>query len=83
VLRQPQYEPLTVAEQLGVLLAATEGVFDELDVEAIAGAEARVRAAVRHDLPALSEALDGGEPLDDHARNRIVETARTAVRAER
>jgi hypothetical protein len=65
------------------LLAATEGVFDALDVEAIAGAEARVRAAVRGDLPALSEALDGGERLDDHARNRIVETARTAVRAER
>jgi F-type H+-transporting ATPase subunit alpha len=81
VLRQPQYEPLTVAEQIAVLLAATAGLFDALDVEAVAGAEARVRAAVRQDLAALCEALDGGEALDDHARNRILETARAAVRA--
>jgi F-type H+-transporting ATPase subunit alpha len=80
VLRQPQYEPLTVTEQIAVLLAATEGLLDALDVEAIADAEARVRAALREALPDLGAALDGGERLDDRARHRLVETARAALR---
>jgi F-type H+-transporting ATPase subunit alpha len=80
VLRQPQHEPLGVAEQIAVLLAATEGLLDPLDVEAIAGAEARVRAAVRDELPALAGAIDDGAALDERARRQLVETARAAIR---
>jgi F-type H+-transporting ATPase subunit alpha len=80
VLRQPQYEPLAVSAQIATLLAATEGLFDALDVEAIADAEERVRAAVRHGLPDVADAIDAGEILGAKDRTRIVETAREALR---
>jgi F-type H+-transporting ATPase subunit alpha len=83
VLRQSQYEPLAVSAQIATLLAATEGLFDAIDVEAIADAEARVRAAVRDDLPELCDAIDAGEALGEKDRNRIVETARGALREGR
>jgi F-type H+-transporting ATPase subunit alpha len=83
VLRQSQYEPLAVSAQIATLLAATEGLFDALGIEAIADAEERVRTAVRDLLPGVCDAIDAGEVLDGHDRNRIVETARQALREER
>jgi F-type H+-transporting ATPase subunit alpha len=80
VLRQSQYEPLAVSAQLAVLLAATEGLFDAVDVDEITEAEARVRAAVRHAAPELCDGIDAGEALGETERRRIVETARQAVR---
>ena len=83
VLRQSQYEPLAVSAQIATLLAATEGLFDPLAIEAIADAEERVRTAVRDDLPDLCDAIDAGESLGNKERNRIVETARQALREGR
>lgn len=80
MLRQSQYEPLAVSAQIATLLAATEGLFDAVDVEAIADAEERVRAAVRDGLPEVCDAIDAGEALGETDRNRIVEMARQAPR---
>lgn len=80
VLGQSQYEPLTVSSQIATLLAATEGLFDAVDVEAIADAEERVRAAVRDGLSEVCDAIDAGEALGEKDRNRIVEMARQALR---
>jgi F-type H+-transporting ATPase subunit alpha len=80
VLRQSQYAPLAVSAQIATLLAVTEGLFDALDVEAIDAGEERVRTAVRDGLPELCDAIDAGDVLADHDRNRIVETARQGLR---
>ena len=80
VLRQSQYVPLAVSAQIATLLAATEGLFDALDVEAVADGEERVRTAARDALPDLCDAIDAGEVLGERDRNRIVETARQALR---
>jgi len=42
-----------------------------------------VRTAVRDGLPELCDAIDAGEALGEKDRNRIVETARQALREER
>ena len=83
VLRQSQYEPLAVSAQIATLLAATEGLFDAVGIEAIADAEERVRTAIRDGLPEICDAIDAGETLGEHGRARIVETARQALRASR
>jgi F-type H+-transporting ATPase subunit alpha len=80
VLRQSQFEPLTVSAQLAVLLAATEGLFDSIDVDDIAAAEERVRAAVRDDLSELCDAIDAGAALGEKDRDLIVESVRQALR---
>lgn len=80
VLRQPQYRPLPVSGQIAGLLAATEGLFDGLDLEEVAGAEETARVAVGVELPEVCRAIDAGEALADADRARIVETARAALR---
>jgi F-type H+-transporting ATPase subunit alpha len=79
VLKQPQYEPLPVAEQLTVLLAVTSGVFDELSLEEMAAAERAVRRAVVSQLPEVCARLQAGDVLDDEARHAVVHLARDTV----
>jgi F-type H+-transporting ATPase subunit alpha len=79
VLRQAQYEPLVVSAQLAALVAATQGLLDSIDVDDIAEAEERVRAAVRDHLSQLCDMIDAGEAIDEKDRNRIVERARQAL----
>lgn len=79
VLKQDQYAPMPVAEQIAVLLAATEGVFDAVPPEQVGEAERAVRAAVREELPAVSEQIRKGRELDEEARSRLLTVARTAV----
>jgi F-type H+-transporting ATPase subunit alpha len=79
VLTQDQYAPMPVAEQIAVLLAATEGVFDPVAPEQVAAAERAVRAAVGEEAPRIAAAIRDGEPLDDEARHRLLEVVRAAV----
>ncbi|HSM54753.1 MAG TPA: alternate F1F0 ATPase, F1 subunit alpha [Candidatus Sulfomarinibacteraceae bacterium] len=80
VLQQTQYQPLPVAEQIAVLLAAAEGLFNSLPVEAVDEAAATIRRRLPQELPALVEAIEGGEPLDDEGREEIVALVRAVVR---
>jgi len=47
VLKQPQYEPLPVGEQVAVLYAVTNGYLDAVPVDSIAGWEERFRANLK------------------------------------
>ena len=79
VLTQNQHDHLTVPEQIAVLLAATEGLLDDLEPDAIAGAEARLRRAVREDLTDLGQEIAAGEPLTDDRRQRLMDAMRAVL----
>ena len=79
VLKQDQYAPMPVAEQIAVLLAATEGVFDDVPAEQVSAAEQAVRTAVREELPSASTQIREGTDLDEETRSRLLTVARTAV----
>ena len=79
VLKQDQYAPMPVAEQLAVLLAATEGVFDDIEPDRMAEAEEAIRTAVQESLPSVAEALREGQELTDEAKQNLLHTARIAV----
>jgi F-type H+-transporting ATPase subunit alpha len=77
VLKQPQYAPLPVAEQIAAFLAVTEGLYDDLPVDAVARrAEPLVRAAVPDDL---AERIAAGQPLEQEDRALFIERARSAL----
>ncbi len=78
-LQQPQYEPIPVEEQIAVLLAASQGVFDEIGPEEVERAAGRVRRAMVERLPELCEQIRAGEPLSDEDLEEIETTARQAV----
>ncbi|UCH34758.1 MAG: alternate F1F0 ATPase, F1 subunit alpha [Armatimonadota bacterium] len=78
-LKQPQYAPLPPAEQMAVLMAVTEGLFDDLSVERTRAAEEAVRAAVRERTPAVSKRIEQGEKLSDEDYETLLAVMREVV----
>jgi F-type H+/Na+-transporting ATPase subunit alpha len=79
VLKQPQYRPIPVAEQIAVLLAVTSGLFDEIELGQVHEAERAVRRAIMDQLPEVAERISGGQPLSDEDRNALLRVSRKAV----
>lgn len=79
VLKQAQYKPMRVAEQIAVFVAVADGVLDSIPVESISRAEAQIREAVVAELPELCHRIESGEKLSDDDRRDIVRAAMTAV----
>jgi F-type H+-transporting ATPase subunit alpha len=75
IFKQPQYSPLPVEEQTAVLVAANQGLFDEIPIEDVAEAATKVRAAVTDRLPEVCNRIRGGESLSDEDLEAIGETA--------
>ena len=78
VLKQPQYQPLPVPEQIAVLLAVTAGIFDDLPLGRVEEAKRRIHAAMRRRGELRRRILDG-EKLGDQDKERLMETAEEAV----
>jgi F-type H+/Na+-transporting ATPase subunit alpha len=81
VLKQPQYHPIRVAEQISSLLAVTTGLFDDVPLERIAEAELIVRQAVLDEHPQVAKRIVEGAPLSDDDRQAILEAGWQAVAA--
>jgi F-type H+-transporting ATPase subunit alpha len=78
-LKQPQYDPLSATEQIAVLLAATEGLFDNVPPAQIAEASGRFRQVLTERLPLLRESVESGKELSDSERRAIVELAEEVI----
>ncbi len=78
VLKQPQFAPLPVAEQIAILLAVTTGLFDNVPVGKIDQISRRVQEEVVQKETAVCRRIENGEKLGDADRqsliNRIQET---------
>ncbi len=79
ILRQDAASPLAAWEQVAVLLATKEGLLDDVPVDAIGDAEARIRERVGEQHPDLCDAIDTGRELDDEAWETLRSTAAQAV----
>lgn len=76
ILKQPQYEPLPVAEQIAVLLAVVEGVFDRLPLNRVGDVEHKVQEVMASELPDLYERIQSGASLQDEGRSQLLEMVR-------
>ncbi|MGH7196345.1 MAG: F0F1 ATP synthase subunit alpha [Candidatus Saccharimonadales bacterium] len=66
LLKQPQYSPMSVWEQVAVLLPATEGVFDTVPVEKLHDVTRALLAELWADhKDAMKELSKGDKPSDD------------------
>ncbi|HEX5363633.1 MAG TPA: F0F1 ATP synthase subunit alpha, partial [Gallionella sp.] len=78
-LKQPEFTPVPVAEQIAVLLALTAGLFDPVPLEQMGDAELAVRKAAA-EIPAEVRArFDTADRLGDEDRSSIIEIARQAL----
>ncbi len=78
-LKQPQFSPISVVEQIAVLLALSEGLFDPVELAQMAAAEAAVREAALTISAALQAQLVGPDTLSDADRKTIITLAKAAL----
>ncbi len=78
-LRQAERDPMPAVEQLAVLVAAMEGLFDGLPEQQVNHAMASVRSAAQNQLAAIDERITENQILRPEDRELIIETARSAV----
>lgn len=79
VLKQVQYQPMPVAEQIAVLLAVTTGLLDACAIDQIVAAERAIILAVRTQIPAVCDRIQQGDVLSAADRALLLETAKTAI----
>jgi len=78
-LKQPQFETMTVPEQIVLLLALTSGLFDRVLLDRMPEAERAVRATVHRMDGKTQERLLAGATLSDNDRQALIAVARQAL----
>ena len=74
VLKQPQYNPLSVAEQVSILFAANEGLLDDVDNASIAKFKKEWFMHLNSNLKDLSDKLNAGSALSDDDKKQLRES---------
>lgn len=78
-LKQPEFTPATVPEQIMLLLALTANLFDAVPLEQMAAAGAAVRTAAATLPSQVSGRFETAAKLSDEDRKAVIETARKAL----
>lgn len=79
LIAQPRFAALRLVDEVALLAALADGVFDAAPVAAIAETRARVAATIDARAPDAAELLARGEGLDDALRSRLVSAIRALV----
>jgi F-type H+-transporting ATPase subunit alpha len=82
VLRQPEHDLLPVAEQVAVLFAVVQGLFDGLSSDQAGRAEDVARTALRERVPEVAQRIADGGELRDEDRDALIDAVRSALSDE-
>ncbi len=78
-LKQSEFAPVSVAEQIAVLLALTAELFDDIPLGLMKDAEQAIRKAATQIPAEVSDRLESGDHLSDEDRQAIIAIARRAL----
>lgn len=81
VLKQKQYRPYSVAEQVIAITAATSGVFDHLLSNEVEAAVSRLLAAIKKEYKKLVTSLNEGTKPEEADIKKIVDEAKVVARS--
>lgn len=81
VLKQNQYQPWPVSEQIAVLLAVTQGLFKTVHLDQVAKAEQVIASATREELSEVCDRIEQGNPLSENDRAALLAVAEKALQA--
>lgn len=73
MLKQPQYQPLSVAEQLLQLFAVIEGKLDSVPVQKFDGIKKELSQLIGKNISDITERIQRGKKLTEEDRNRLRE----------
>ena len=71
VLKQPQYKPLSVAQQVTILFAANEGYLDEVENKEVQEFKAGWFEYFEANMPELDKRLNDGDKLSDEDKEAL------------
>lgn len=71
VLKQPQYNPLSVAEQVSILFAANEGLLDDVKTSDIGRFKKEWFVHLKANLAELADRLNKGSALSDEDKKQL------------
>ncbi|WP_324028126.1 alternate F1F0 ATPase, F1 subunit alpha [Maribacter sp. BPC-D8] len=80
ILKQNELQPLSVAEQIGVLLALTNGFFDDITIENMSKAEKAVIKSIATLPDAIHKSLYTDKGLDDAAIELVLKTTAATLK---
>ncbi|HYH74741.1 MAG TPA: F0F1 ATP synthase subunit alpha [Candidatus Saccharimonadales bacterium] len=81
LLKQKQYSPLSIAEQVVSLMAATKGAFDVVPTEKIKDAQAELIAAVEADHKDIVKSLNKGEKPTEETEKAVLDVAKKVAKS--
>jgi F-type H+-transporting ATPase subunit alpha len=73
ILKQGQYEPLPVSQQVVLIFAATNGYLDDLPLDRLRGFEEGLFAYLAKERPDVLNALDDKKVLDDGVKTLLTQ----------
>ncbi len=81
ILKQPQFQPLTLPRQIASLIAVTQGKMDTVSLDQVSKLEREIGDAVTSQAADLCERMQSGEPLDDAQVQQLAAIAAEVVDA--
>ena len=73
LLKQNQYSPLTVAEQVISIFTGVSGYLDNIELNQIKKFESELLEKVRNDFPEILENINNSGKLEDEIKNKLIE----------
>jgi F-type H+-transporting ATPase subunit alpha len=80
VLKQRQYAPVPVPEQIFVLLSVSRGLLDEVDVDDIAAVKEKIHRLADDALSETAAKIEEGEELSSDEYDAILETIQAEIK---
>jgi F-type H+-transporting ATPase subunit alpha len=74
VLKQPQYQPLSLAQEVEILFAVTSGQLDDVPVEKVRAFESAFHAYMASNHPEIGEAIASTGEITDESREALIAT---------
>lgn len=81
LLKQKQFHPLSIAEQVVSLMAVNEGAFDDVPTEKIKQAQADLISLLEDKHGAVMKTLNKGDKPTDEIQKTVVEAAKKVARS--
>lgn len=75
LLKQKQYQPMSIAEQVVTLLAATKGVFDSVPIERVKDAQHQLISVITNEHKSIAKTLNTGDKPNDELVEEILSIA--------
>ncbi len=82
ILKQPQFAPMPVVEQIGILVAVTDGIFDPVPIEKTNVVVKSIKKLMQRDVPDITKNIIAGKKLKEEDQGMIRQKVKFMIQNE-